>query len=259
MKNYSILDQSAVLKHLFHPRLEDRYRSTKDNREDLMIPVEDDVYIGASFHFADEGAPNLLFFHGNGEIVSDYDDLAEVFNDIGINFVVVDYRGYGKSTGTPSVAAMMNDCHIIFDFILNFIDKRSLRGGLSVMGRSLGSASALEIASAHSDKFENLIIESGFANAAALLSNLGLDPESIGFKEEQGFENIDKIKFYSKPCLIIHAEYDHIIPFSDGQALYDACASKEKKLLKIKGANHNDIFLRGMETYLSHLKSICNK
>ncbi len=258
-KKYLTLDQPVVLKHLFHPRFEDRYRPSKENRDDLMIPVEGDVNIGASFHFVDEGAPNLLFFHGNGEIVSDYDDLAGLFNDIGINFVVVDYRGYGKSTGAPTVTTMMKDCHIIFDFILDYIDKRSLRGRLSVMGRSLGSASALELASVRNDEFSTLIIESGFASAAALLRKLGLDPDSIGFNEEQGFENIDKIKSYSNPCLIIHAEYDHIIPFSDGQSLYDSCTSKDKTLLEIKGANHNDIFIRGMDTYLSHLKNICNQ
>jgi fermentation-respiration switch protein FrsA (DUF1100 family) len=78
-----------------------------------------------------------------------------------------------------------------------------------------------------------------------LLQKLGIDSQSIGFKEEQRFENIDKIKTFSKPCLVIHAQFDHIIPFSDGQALFDACASSDKMLLEIKGANHNDIFLRG--------------
>jgi fermentation-respiration switch protein FrsA (DUF1100 family) len=76
----------------------------------------------------------------------------------------------------------------------------------------------------------------------------------MGFKEEQGFRNIDKIKTFDRPTLIIHAEKDHIIPFSDGQALYDACKSPDKTFLKIPGANHNDIFMRGLSEYMAGVK-----
>jgi len=59
--------------------------------------------------------------------------------------------------------------------------------------------------------------------------------------------------------LIIHAQFDHIIPFSDGQALYDACPAKEKALVKIPNANHNDIFFRGLEQYLAAIKTFVGK
>jgi len=256
-KNISVLDQPQILAHLFHPRPEVWGRQTKENRDDIFIPVENGHQIGASFHFVKEDAPVVLFFHGNGEIVSDYDDFGCLYNDIGINFFVVDYRGYGRSTGTPSVTSMMDDCHIIFDFVLAYMSTLKLTGPLCVMGRSLGSASAIELCSTRADRFKCLIIESGFAWAGPLLQTLGINPEAIGFTEQQGFENVDKIKTFSKPCLVIHAQFDHIIPFSDGQALYDACAGNDKLLLEIKGANHNDIFLRGMHQYLNHIKKIC--
>lgn len=255
-KNYSVLDQPAVTGYLFHPRVEPGYRPVSKNRDDIMIPVAEGVQVAASFHFADEGAPVILFFHGNGEIVSDYDDLGGLFNAKGLNFFVADYRGYGRSTGTPSVTSMMEDCHKIFDFIRTYMADKTLTGPLTVMGRSLGSASAIELCSTRAIDFHSLIIESGFAWAEPLLEKLGIDPQQIGFKEQQGFENIDKIKTFSNPCLIIHAQYDHIIPFSDGQALFDACASIDKTLLEVKGANHNDIFLKGMDPYLDHIKQI---
>lgn len=56
-----------------------------------------------------KNAPTLLFFHGNGEIVEDYDDIAQIYLKLGINFLPVDYRGYGRSTGSPTVTAMMRD------------------------------------------------------------------------------------------------------------------------------------------------------
>ena len=255
-KNLSVLDQPLVLRHLFHPRLEDSLRQARNNRDDIMIPV-DGVKVGASFHFVKNDAPVILFFHGNGEIVSDYDDLGCLFNDKGLNFFVVDYRGYGRSTGTASVTSMIKDCHSIFDFVLAYMTNMKLTGPVCVMGRSLGSASAIELCSTRANDFKCLVIESGFAWVVPLLKKLGINPEIIGFKEEQGFENIDKIKTFSKPFLLIHAQFDHIIPFSDGQALFDACSSSDKTLLEIKGANHNDIFMKGMDKYLEHIKKIC--
>jgi fermentation-respiration switch protein FrsA (DUF1100 family) len=125
------------------------------------------------------------------------------------------------------------------------------------MGRSLGSAPALELGANSAIVVQTLVIESGFALAAPLLRALGIDPVSMGFENEQGFENLDKIKRVVCPCLIIHAQFDHLIPFSQGQALYDACPSDTKFLLEIKGANHNDIFFCGMAPYLEQVKKFC--
>jgi hypothetical protein len=98
---------------------------------------------------------------------------------------------------------------------------------------------------------DGLIVESGFAYAGPLLTLLGIDTAEIGFKENEGFGNIDKIHAFTKPTLIIHAENDHIIPFSDGQALFEACSAKDKIFLKISGANHNDIFMHGLKDYMA--------
>ena len=256
-KYYSTLDQPYVLGRLFHPRSEDSFRQASNTRDDIMIPLGDGIHVGASFHLINNDAPVILFFHGNGEIVSDYDDFGILYNKIGINFFVVDYRGYGRSTGTPSVTSMMDDSLKIFDFVLNYMSDMKLTGALAVMGRSLGSASAIEICFARTDDFKCLIIESGFARISPLLKTLGINPQAIDFEEQQEFENIEKIKSFLKPCLVIHAEFDHIIPFSEGQALFDACSSKNKILLEIKGANHNDIFFKGMNQYMEHIKKIC--
>ena len=151
---------------------------------------------------------------------------------------------------------MMQDCHIVFHFALNWLQQNNFTGPLLLMGRSLGSASVLELAAAYKNLIDGLIIESGFAYAGPLLTLLGIDFAALGFKEEKGFRNVDKIRKFDKPTLIIHAEFDHIIPYSDGQTLYEACPSGNKKLLKIPGANHNDIFMRGFQEYLAAVKNI---
>lgn len=257
--DYSILDRPEILAVLFHPRPSYGGGSVNPPSRELMVPVDDKIAVGACFHAGDSAGPNILFFHGNGEIVDDYNDLGPLYTQMGINFMAVDYRGYGRSGGRPSVAAMMSDCHNIFDWTVAWLRKNSHTGPLAVMGRSLGSASALELAAHRAADIDGLIVESGFAYAAPLLQLLGVSPAAIGFREEEGFRNIDKIKQVDKPTLIIHAEFDHIIPHSEGKALYDACPAAEKSLLTISGANHNDIFARGLSEYLEAVKALTAK
>ena len=252
--DYSVLDRPEVSRFLFHPRTDWRMPE-----QEVLIPVEDKVDVGACFHIAKQSAPNILFFHGNGEIVSDYNEMGQMYNQTGINFLPVDYRGYGRSGGRPTVTFMMQDCHLIFKFVKNWLRENSCSGPLILMGRSLGSASVLELAAHYKNQFDALIIESGFAYAGPLLQLMGIDVQSLRFREEEGFRNIDKIRKFDKPVLIIHGEYDHIIPFSDGQALYEACPSEDKTLLKIPGANHNDIFFRGLSEYMGAIRTLTEK
>jgi hypothetical protein len=262
--DYAALDRPEVLMFLFHPRSEPDVSSFQTaesetriaERKDILIPVQKDIAIGARFHMAEKSGGNLLFFHGNGEIVADYDELGAVYNQMGINLLAVDYRGYGRSGGKPTVTTMMQDCHVIFHFVRKWLRQNNFTGPILLMGRSLGSASVLELAATYKNLVDGLIVESGFAYAGPLLTLLGIDFEALGFREEKGFRNVDKIKNFDKPTLIIHAEFDHIIPYSDGQTLHDACQSAEKKMLKIPGANHNDIFMRGSQEYLAAVKNI---
>ena len=248
--DYSVLDRQEILMFLFHPRQEWGSSGTTSSTEDILIQVEKDVAVDARFHVAGKEAPTILFFHGNGEIVADYNDIGPLYLRMGINFLPVDYRGYGRSSGKPTITAMMRDSHVIFDYAQNWLKKKDYTGPFILMGRSLGSASALELSVHYGDQIDGLIIESGFAYAGPLLRLLGIDMEALGIKEEEGFRNIDKIRKFYKPTLVIHAEYDHIISLTEGQALYDACSARDKRLLIIPGANHNDIFLRGMKEYM---------
>jgi alpha-beta hydrolase superfamily lysophospholipase len=253
--DYTLFDRPEILACLFHPRPE-TVGSAPKQTEDLLIPVEEGFFIGARFHHADKKAPVILYFHGNGEIVSDYDDLGPLYLDNGINFLPVDFRGYGLSTGAPTVTGMMRDAHIIFEFIVKRLKADSFSGPLIIMGRSLGSASAFEIAANYEDRIDGLIIESGFAYALPLLKTLGVDVDRLGITEKSGMRNIDKAAGFKKPFLVIHAEYDHIIPFSDGKALFDASPSPQKNLLMIPGANHNSILSVGFEDYMRAIRNI---
>ena len=255
--DYSPLDRPDITRVLFHPRSEGR-RSDADAGPGIpvMIPVAPGVEIGGCFYIAEESVPNILFFHGNGEIVADYEDLGPFYNRMGINFLPVDYRGYGRSTGSPTVTNMMRDCHAILAFTRTWLEENGCTGPLVVMGRSLGSASALELASRYEQEIHGLILESGFAYAGPLLALLGVDLIAVGFEEKRGFRNVDKIRRVTRSTLVIHAERDHIIPATDGQALYDACGAANKRLLMIPRANHNDLLHVGFDAYMNAVRTL---
>jgi pimeloyl-ACP methyl ester carboxylesterase len=255
--DFAVLDRPDILSLLFHPRPEMPDLNSNTDTIPLMIPVEKDIAVGACFHSAGKSAPTILFFHGNGEIVADYDNMGPLYTQLGINFLPVDYRGYGRSSGEPTISGMMRDCHAILDYVTTWLLDNHFSGPLVVMGRSLGSASALELAAQRQESFSAMILESGFAYGAPLLKLLGVLIEDANAVEEKGFQHIQKIKAFQKPVLIIHGEYDQIIPLSDGQALFEACGSKNKTFLKIAGANHNDLFFRGLSEYMSAINALC--
>jgi hypothetical protein len=252
----SKLDIPEILSCLFHPRKDMDVQTDSGNMHVIEIPVEKDIRVGAKFHHFDKKAPVILFFHGNGEIVSDYDDISVFFNQTGLNFFPVDYRGYGISNGTPSVSSMLHDAHTVFSFVKSWLKQNDYSGDLIIMGRSLGSAPALEIASHYQNEISALIIESGFAFLLPLLKIIGvfsLDPD---ITEDDGTSNHIKIKGIRIPLLVIHAEFDHIIPFSDGRYLYDNAPSSEKAILEIKNADHNSVLLHGYNDYFKAIKNL---
>lgn len=226
--------------------------------ESHLIRVAQDVVIGARFHLAGKSRPSILFFHGNGEIVADYEEMGLLYAQMGINFLPVDYRGYGRSTGQPTVTAMMRDARVILDYVRTWLSDQGYTGPLLVMGRSLGSAPALELARQCPHFIDGLIIESGFARIGPLLRLIGIDMTLYGLSEGQGPRNLDKIRQWGKPLLVIHAEYDQIISFTEGQALFEASPAADKKLLKIPNANHNDIFFQGMNAYLQAIGELAD-
>ena len=252
--DYTDMDREEILNFVFHPRKEFLTSSKALEATNIMVPVSDGIAVHGMWFFKDKLTPTILFFHGNGEIVSDYEDIGILYNSMNINFFIFDYRGYGRSEGTPTVTAMLKDSTAIFDFVKKQLKDDKVTGPLIVMGRSLGSASALEIALKYEDRFDGLIIESGFAHTTPLF-NLLSGGVPGGFKENHGFHQIEKITHYAKPLLVIHSEYDHIIPYSDSEDLINACKTEHKKHVKIPNANHNTIFQEGLSQYMEEVKN----
>ncbi|HIJ90404.1 MAG: alpha/beta hydrolase [Desulfobulbaceae bacterium] len=257
IRTYEKLDRPEVLAALFYPRKDTTPLPV--GAQDHGIEVEPGVVLGARFFLAaDPAAVNLLFFHGNGEVVSDYDDVGPRYNEQGINFLAVDYRGYGQSTGAPTVAAMVRDAHRVLAWVRAWLAAEGRTGHLVVMGRSLGSVSAIELA-ASEEAVAGLIVESGIAETLPLLLGLGLDVRAMGIAEADGFGNLQKIAQVQKPTYILHAQHDQIIPIILAEELQSVCGARSKEFQMIPGADHNNILALTGKHYFQAIKQFLKR
>jgi len=251
--DYSRLDRPDILMILFHPRPD--HSPNRGDGVDIRIPVAEGIHVGGRLHVADNKSPVILLFHGNGEIVSDYDFIAQWYKEIGISLLVVDYRGYGRSNGEPTSSALIKDAMTTHKSVEGILSKHGLDDSrLFIMGRSLGSAAAIEGASRAGNKISGLIIESGFAHTFPLLERLGgLSLEDVNEKDH-GFNSPGKMEKVKVPTLIIHGEDDFLIPISDGEDLFNHCGASDKRFVPVPGAGHNDLLLNGRQIYFEALR-----
>ena len=243
-----LLDRPEILNFLFYPRKETG-DSLPDYAKNFDIITQDGILIGSRMYLTDPDKPHILFFHGNGEIAEDYDEIGAVFTRYGMNFIVVDYRGYGRSEGAPGVASMITDAHQALTDICKWLKEENRNGPLWIMGRTLGSASAIELASNYPDKIKGLIIESGFAHTIALLQRIGVNTKLLNLTDEHIISNLQKIKKYSGPTVIIHGEFDQVIPVNHGKDLFENSPASFKKIHVIEGADHNTLLMVSGQKY----------
>ncbi len=247
MKDYSKIDRQKYLSYLFHPS-SGKFLPAQDD-QDVDIVINEEVRLGCRFFLADREYPTILYFHGNGETPSDYNQIAPLYVAKNLNFFVATYRGYGRSSGTPSVASMMSDAKIVFKYLKTKMAELEMNESLFVMGRSIGSAAAIELCATYADDIKGLIVESGFADTLPLLENIGLSLHDEELKEEDGFGNLDKIQDIKLPTLILHGAEDILIPFKQAERLQSFSGAKAKKFFLIPRADHNSIIAVGGDNY----------
>lgn len=226
---------------------------------DIEVNVAAGVTIACRLHSADPAAPVVIFFHGNGEILTDYDDIGPHYVRERMNFIVAEYRGYGWSTGTPLTSTLLPDSNAVFLTLRDWLRAHGYTGALFVMGRSLGSASAIDVAFNHSADLAGLIIESGFAKTLPLAKVLGVDLAAMGITEEQTFDNSGKIEQITLPTYILHGQYDQLIPIWQAESLQAASGARNKELQIVPGADHNSMIARAGQLYFQAIRKFVEK
>ena len=247
------MDRPEITQLLFHPT-QVAQNTPPEGATDFSVSVDTDVRVACRMHSFSKEYPTLIFFHGNGEIIPDYDEIGPCYGKEGINLLVAEYRGYGWSTGTPLTSTFLPDCNTVFLQALDWLKEQEYTGPVFVKGRSLGSACAIDIALNHSERIAGLIIESGFARTIPLAKTLGVDLEAMGLSEEDCFNNVGKIRQVEKPTYILHGQYDQLIPLWQSETLQAESGARKKEFQIIPGADHNSLIAKVGQMYFQAVK-----
>ena len=189
----------------------------------------------------------LLFFHGNAGNISHRLDSIGIFLRLGLSVFIIDYRGYGKSSGKPSEQGTYLDADAALSYLVN--ERNIPMDNIIYFGRSLGGAVASHLAVKHPPKA--LILESTFTSAPDMAARL-FPIFPMRWLTRFSYSNINNIKNIHCPVLIVHSSEDDIIPFELGRALF-AAANEPKQFLEIHG-DHNEGFIQSRQIYIAGLK-----
>lgn len=222
------------------------------NYQDLTLRTKDGVDISAWYIPAQDSRGFILFCHGNAGNISHRLDSIKIFHDLGLGVLIFDYRGYGKSKGSPDEEGTYRDAEAAWDYLVNILHVKSQK--IVLFGRSLGSAVAAELALRK--PAGALIMESAFTSVPDLGKKF-YPYMPVKLISRYHYESINKVGKIELPKLFIHSPDDEIVPYAQGAALFEK-ARGPKKLLKITGG-HNEGFLLSGKVYTDGLDAFISE
>ena len=204
--------------------------------EPVTIATEDDERLAAWWVPAENAAGAVLFFHGNAGNISHRLDYLAMFNRLNYSTLIVDYRGYGESTGSPSEEGTYRDARAAWDHLRH---ARLARGeDIVVVGESLGGAVAAWLAAREHPRA--VVLASTFTSVPDLGAQV-YPFLPVRLLSRFSYDSLAAVKAIKSPLFIAHSREDDIIPYAHGRTLY-AAASEPKQFLELAGG-HNDGFL----------------
>lgn len=220
---------------IFHPgTLPQDYKfKTETGGEEITLKTADGENISGLF-FENDHPDVILYFHGNAGDLSGWQYVSADFTSLGFNFLIIDYRGYGKSSGRISEKGLYLDGEAAFDFLK---EKGFDPANIIVYGRSIGSGIAMHVAENRPCK--GLILESPFSSLTRLANEkLPFFFPSLYIRFR--FDNLSTINKVTCPVIFLHGTHDELIPDTHSRRLFARFKGKKKMILIDRGA-HNDL------------------
>ena len=184
----------------------------------------------------------LLWFHGNAGNLSHRYPVIEKLLEQKVAVFIIDYRGYGRSEGSPSEEGLYMDARAAWDYLLG--ERKISPGNIILFGDSLGGAIAIDLATKVDPA--GLIVQSTFTSIKDMAAQVM--PFLPGFILRTKMDSINKIARVRSSKLFIHSPADEMVPYRFGRQLYDA-ASPPKRFYEVKGASHNEMDIIGGRPY----------
>lgn len=221
------------------------------NYENVAITTPDDIQLHGWFLPNNKSKQVILFFHGNGGNISHRGDSLKIFHEIGLNVLIIDYRGYGLSEGELSEKGMYLDAMAAWNYLL----ARGYKANdIIIFGRSLGGAIATQLAS--QVKPVALILESTFTSVRDMASRVMPILSRLVYLRF-AFDTESRIREVYVPVLVLHSQDDEIILYDLGKKVF-AAANAPKYFYELQGG-HNDGFVKSMPGYQQMLEIFIDK
>lgn len=201
---------------------------------ELHFKREDGALLNALYFTVANPKGAILYFHGNKGSLKRWGMIASSLMKYGYNVLVMDYRGYGKSTGTVSELNLQNDAR----FFYKELSQQFSEDQVIVYGRSLGTHFATLVAS--ENRPQRLILESPFTSMMDVAqARFPILPVKYFLKFP--FNSSQCIKKLSSPLTIFHGTNDRVVPYRLGQDLFEQAACIDKTLVTVPGGAHNNL------------------
>ena len=219
--------------------------------QDVWLNVEQEQVHGWWIPASRSSAPALVYFHGNGSNNGDHSEIAALFHQLDVSVLLIDYRGYGKSSPIfPNESRVYADAEAAWQYL---IQQQIKPQQIFVYGHSLGGAIAIELATKHSD-MAGLITEGTFTSIKDMAGfKPGIKLFPLKWLVTQRFDSINKIESLEMPILILHGTSDRVIPSYMAQELF-AAASEPKQLEIFAQAGHSNLPELDKNKFLSILR-----
>lgn len=175
----------------------------------------------------------VLYAHGNGGNLTTRREVAIGLRDLGMNVLIFDYRGYGKSEGSPSEEGLYRDAEAALKWLS---DQGVASEDVVLFGESLGTAVMAEMAVRH--PVAAIILEAPFTSMPAMARRVLGVP--VGWLMRHRFDTLSKVPRFTAPLMVIHGTDDDLVPYEFGQQVVEA-APGPRRLYTVQGAHHNDI------------------
>ena len=214
------------------------------------VPTAGDQPGGTSAGRSAEETPvTILYFHGNAGNLTNRIDNIGFLQQLPVNVLAVDYRGYGRSQGRPTEAGVYRDAEAAYDYLVN---ERSITPEhIVVLGQSLGVPVAVDLASKR--PVAGLILEGGFPSARRVAQRLMPLP-GLGYILRSKFDAAAKMKTIHVPVLVAHCRQDPVLPYFLGEELY-AAANEPKTFVAYPGGCHEPLFIANPADYAAKLRA----
>ncbi|NIP47738.1 MAG: alpha/beta fold hydrolase [Gammaproteobacteria bacterium] len=214
--------------------------------EDVILETAAGTTVHGWYLPGRENARTLLFLHGNAGNISHRLDSLHLFHQLGLNVLIIDYSGFGRSGGKPGEQQTYEDARLAWRYLTDTRGVAPAR--IVIFGRSLGGGVATWLASRETPG--GLILESSFTSVPALARKYyPIFP--MRWLARIRYDNASRLPQVRCPVLIAHSRDDEIVPIEHGRALF-ALARDPKRFLEMRGG-HNGGFLVSGESYRAGL------